>query len=59
MAPNASVQPRRHVSRECLQHMIARKMAPISLDAQRRRLERIVGRLYRLGFDTDKSTRLD
>ncbi len=39
--------------------MIARKMAPISLDAQRRRLERIVGRLYRLGFDTDKSTRLD
>ena len=30
------------VDRECLEHMIAHKIGPISLDAQRRRLERNV-----------------
>ncbi len=33
---------------ECLQHKVARKIGPISLDVQRRRLNARVGRLFGL-----------
>ncbi len=50
MRPNAGVQPRRHWKvGNAFKSSIARKIDPISLDAQRRRLQRNVGRVTRVG----------